>query len=162
LEAVVEFALKLRLLFPEELEEPAPSLHAPQRLLEYLDTTAARMRVVTPVIFDGRYKARVIEQRAFREFDLTLHRSSEPGMMPVTKTEEVFDKNLLDKIEKWDRRSGGPTAAKRTIYAGWAIFTPEDNIMVFLKEADNRKNLYQFTLATEWYAPQTVAKGCSS
>jgi hypothetical protein len=158
LEAVVEFALKLRLLFPEELEEPAPSLHAPQRLLEYLDTTAARMRVVTPVIFDGRYKARVIEQRAVREFDLTLHRSSEPGMMMVTKTDEVFDKNLLDKIDKWDPEERRANCRKRTIYAGWAIFTPEDNMMVFLKEADNRKNLYQFTLAADWYAPQTVAE----
>ena len=158
LEVVVKFALKLRLLLPEELEEPAPSLHAPQRLLEYLDTTAARMRVVTPVIFDGRYKARVIEQRAFREFDLTLHRSSEPGMMEVTKTEEVFDKNLLDKIDKWDPEERRANCRKRTVYAGWAIFTPEDNMMVFLKEADNRKNLYQFTLAAEWYAPQTVAE----
>ena len=31
-------------------------------------------------------------------------------------------------------------------------------MMVFLKEADNRKNLYQFTLAADWYAPQTVAE----
>ena len=87
LELVVKFAVKLRLLLPEELEEPAPSIHAPQRLLEYLDTTAKRMRVVTPVIFDGRYNARVTEQRVFREFDLTLQRSSEQAMMSVTKTE---------------------------------------------------------------------------
>ena len=158
LEAVVEFALKLRLLFPEELEEPAPSLHAPQRLLEYLDTTASRMRVVTPVIFDGRYKARVIEERVFREFDLTLHRSTEPGTMLVTKTEEAFDKNLLDKIDKWDPEERRANCRKRTVYAGWAVFTPEDNMMVFLKEDDNRKNLYQFTLAADWYAPQTVAE----
>jgi hypothetical protein len=150
--------VKLRLLLPEELEEPAPSLHAPQRLLEYLDITTARNRVVTPVIFDGRYKARVTEQRVFREFDLTLHRSSVPGMMTVTKTEEVFDKNLLDKIDKWDPEERRANCRKRTVYAGWVIFTPEDNMMVFLKEADNRKNLYQFTLAADWYAPQTVAE----
>ena len=46
LEHVVAFAMKLRLLLPEELEEPAPSFHAPQRLLEYLDTRNDRVRVI--------------------------------------------------------------------------------------------------------------------
>ncbi|MBI1181523.1 MAG: hypothetical protein GC201_13285 [Alphaproteobacteria bacterium] len=157
LEHVVAFAMKLRLLVPEELEEPAPSFHAPQRLLEYLDTRNDRVRVITPVMFDGRYKARVVEQRVVREFDLTLHRSREPGMMPVTHTEEAFDRNLLDKIDGWDPEERRRHCRKRTVYAGWAIFTPEDNVMVFLKEAGNGKNLYQFTLAADWYAPQTHA-----
>ena len=78
--------------------------------------------------------------------------------MTVTKTEEVFDKNLLDKIGKWDPKERRANCRKRTVYAGWAIFTPEDNMLVFLKEADSRKNLYQFTLAADWYAPRTVAE----
>ena len=30
--------------------------------------------------------------------------------------------------------------------------------MVFLREADNGKNLHQFTLAADWCAPQTPAE----
>ena len=79
-------------------------------------------------------------------------------MMQVTKTEEVFDKSLRIVSTSGTPSSGAPTAASARSMAGWAIFTPEDNMMVFLKEADNRKNLYQFTLAADWYAPQTVAE----
>ena len=158
LEYVVQFALAKRLLTPKELEEPAPAFHAPQRLLEYLDPKGERLRNVTPVIFEGRYSARIVEKRAFREFDLTLHRPHEPGMMSVTMTAEVFDKELLGKIGKLDAEERRDHCDKRTVYAGWAVFTPEDTMLVFLKQADNGRNLHQFTLAADWYAPETQAE----
>jgi hypothetical protein len=157
LEHVIRFAFERRLLIPEELEEPAPEIHAPQRLLEYLNK-GERARVVPSVIFDGRYTARVVEDRVYREFDLTLHRPHERGLLLVTKSEEAFEKSLLEKASTWNPEERREHCRKRTLYAGWAIFTPEDNMMVFLKEKDNGKNLYQFTLAADWYAPDTVVE----
>ena len=34
-------------------------------------------------------------------------------------------------------------------YAGWAILTPEDNLIFFLKNARNGRNRYYFTMASD-------------
>jgi len=158
LENVIAFAMKVNLLRPVEFEEREPSYHAAQRLLEYLDPKGERVRRVTSIIFEGRYSTRLVEKRVFRELDLTLHRPHEPGMMMVTMTTEVFDREMLDKIGGWDAEERRGNRKKRTVYAGWAIFTPEENMLVFLRESDADKNLHQFTLAADWYAPETEAE----
>jgi hypothetical protein len=159
LEQVVAFVMSAGLLRPAEFEERAPSFQAAQRLLEFFDPSGRRLHVYTAAIFEGRYKARVIEERVFREFDLMLHHPSEPALMEVTNTEEVFDKKLLSQADKWDPEERRDHCRKRTVYAGWAIFTPEGNVMVFLREAaNNGKNLHQFTLAADWCAPGTLTE----
>jgi len=158
LEQVVAFVMSAALLRPAEFEERQPSFQAAQRLLDFFDPSGTRKHAYTSAVFEGRYKARVLEERVFRDFDLTLHRPSEPAVMEVTKTEEVFKMEFLDQADNWDLEERRDRCRKRTLYGGWAIFTPEGNVMVFLREADNGKNLHQFTLAAEWCAPQTPAE----
>jgi hypothetical protein len=158
LEQVIAFVMSAQLLRPAEFEEREPSFQAAQRLLDFFDPGGTRQHAYTSAVFEGRYRARVIEDRVFREFDLTLHRPSEPAVMEVTNTEEVFDRKLLDQADKWDPQERRDHCRKRTLYKGWAVFTPEGNVMVFLRETDNGKNLHQFTLAADWYAPQTLAE----
>ena len=91
LEQVVAFVMSAGLLRPAEFEERQPSCKAAQRLLDFFDPSGTRKHAYTSAVFEGRYKARVLEERVFRDFDLTLHHQSEPAVMEVTKTEEVFD-----------------------------------------------------------------------
>lgn len=158
LERVVAFVMSAGLLRPVEFEQREPSFQAAQRLLEFFDPSGTRMHASTSAIFEGRYKARVLEERVFREFDLTLHHPSEPTVMEVTNTEEVFDKKLLEQADKWEPQDRRKHCNRHTLYGGWAIFTPEGNVLVFLREPGSGKNLHQFTLAADWCAPQTPAE----
>lgn len=158
LEQVVAFVMSAGLLRPVEFEERQPSFQAAQRLLEFFDPSGSRMHVSTSALFEGRYKARMLEDRVFREFDLTLHHPSEPAVMEVTKTEEVFDNRFLEQADNWEPEERRNHCRRRTLYGGWAIFTPEGNVLVFLRETDNGKNLHQFTLAADWCAPQAPAE----
>src|SRR6185312_1432225 len=65
LEAIVKFVTDERLLSPGELEEHAPPWQAAQRLLEYLDQSFDRQRVLPPATFEGTYQARRTDERGF-------------------------------------------------------------------------------------------------
>lgn len=149
LDAIVRFVMESRLLVPSELEEHEPSSQAAQRLLDYLDQTFDRMRVLPPVTFEGTYQARRADERGFSVLELTLHRPSAEGMMRATKTEEHFAAKAQDLYDGWSPEQRREHRRSRTLFGGWAIFTPEDNVMVFLKQAGTNKNLYQFTLAAD-------------
>ncbi len=117
------------------------------------------MRLLPPVIFEGTYQARRADERSFVVRELTLQRPSDEGMMQVTKTEERYNAQFKDEYDGWTPEQRRERRRSRTLYGGWAIFTPEDNVMVFLKEADNGKNLYQFTLAADMtYTPKSTVE----
>ena len=159
LEAIVRFVTEENLLLPAELEEHTPSSQAGQRLLEYLDQSFDRVRLLPPVTFEGTYQARRADERSFAVLELTLQRPSAEGMMQVTKTEERYAARVKDEYDGWTLEQRRERRRSRTLYGGWAIFTPEDNVMVFLKEADNGKNLYQFTLAADMsYTPESAVE----
>jgi hypothetical protein len=159
LEAIVRFLTEERLLLPEELEEYAPPWQAAQRLLDYLDQSFDKQRVLPLVTFEGTYRARHTNKRGFAIQELTLQKPSGEGLMQVVKTEEYYPASAKDEYDKWTLEQRRERRLTRTLYGGWAIFTPEDNVMVFLKQADNGKNLYQFTLAADMsYSPDAAVE----
>jgi len=159
LDAIVKFLTEEHLLLPAELEEHAPPWHAAQRLLEYLDQSFDKLRILPPVIFEGTYQARRADERGFAVMELTLQKPSEEGLMQVVKTEEYYPAKAKDEFDKWTVEQRREQRRTRTLFGGWAIFTPEDNIMVFLKQADSGKNMYQFTLAADMsYQPDAAVE----
>jgi hypothetical protein len=150
LAAIVKFVTGAGLLEPDELEERAPSSQAALRLLEYLDQGFDRVRTLPLLKFDGTYQARRKndDENEFTVQELTLERPSSDGMMQVTMTEEVFDAKLADKFDRWKPQERQENRDSLILYGGWAIFTPEENIMLFLK-GPSARNLYQFTLAAD-------------
>jgi hypothetical protein len=156
LAAIVKFVTAADLLQPDELEEHAPSTQAALRLLEYLDQGFDRIRTLPLLKFDGTYQARRKnhDDNEFIVLELTLERPSHDGMMQVTMTEEVFDAKLEDKFDRWKPQERHECRNTLIHYGGWAIFTPEENVMLFLK-GPSQKNLYQFTLAADLeYRPE--------
>jgi hypothetical protein len=159
LDAIVKFLTEERLLLPEELEEYAPPWQAAQRLLDYLDQNFDKQRILPPVTFEGTYRARYTNKRGFAVQELTFQKPSGEGLMQVIKAEEYYPASARDEYDKWNLVQRRDRRHTRTLYGGWAIFTPEDNVMVFLKQADNGKNLYQFTLAADMsYQPDAAVE----
>lgn len=105
-------------------------------------------------MFEGTYEARRTDERGFVVQELTLQRPSDEGLMQVTKTEEHYPTKAEGAFDGWTFEERRKQRRSRTLYGGWAIFTPEDNVMAFLKQADTGRNLYQFTLAADkFYEP---------
>jgi len=159
LDAIVRFVTEERLLLATELEEHAPPWHAAQRLLEYLDQSFDKLRILPPVTFEGSYQARRADERGFAVLELTLQKPSAEGLMQVTKTEEYYPAKAKEEFDRWTLDERRKQRRTRTLYGGWAILTPEDNVMVFLKQVDSGKNMYQFTLAADTaYQPDTAVE----
>lgn len=149
LEAVVKFVTEEGLLHPDELREHAPSTQAALRLLEYLDQGFDEHRTLPLLKFEGGYQARGVNERTFIVYELTLQHPSDEGLMQITMTEEVYEAKAKDRHAGWSAQERREHRRSRVVYGGWAIFTPEENVMLFLKEAVNQRNLYQFTLAAD-------------
>lgn len=102
LEAIVKFVTEERLLSPGEMDEHVPPWQAAQRLLEYLDQSFDRQRVLPPAMFEGTYEARQTDERGFAVQELTLQRPSDEGLMQVTKTEEYYPPNAERTFDSLD------------------------------------------------------------
>ena len=129
------------LLREGELHEFTPARHAPMRLLEYLDRTMDTEPVLDPSYVRGTYHARKVSDGIQLDKALTLQRPLDDGCIQVVETVEKI--NLDDNSSLARRRE---SIDKRVNYFGWAIVTPEDNIMIYLKKEFNGRNLYYLTL----------------
>jgi len=159
LEAIVKFVTQEELLSPGELEEHVPPWQAAQRLLEYLNQEFDRQRVLPPAIYEGTYQARHADERGFAVHELTLERPTNEGLMRATKMVEYYPLKAESDFDSWDFERRRKHRDTRLLYGGWALFTPEDTVMTFLKQARTGKNLYQFTLAADkFYEPDTCVE----
>lgn len=149
LDAIAKFATDEGLLTQEELKEHTPASHAAVRLLEYLDQTFDRERMLPLAKFDGTYMAKRQDARDFVTFELTLLRPSDDGIMQATLIEERYRAEAANKLDGWQPEERRRNRRSRNLYGGWAIFTPEETVMILLKEENSGRNLYQFTLAAD-------------
>lgn len=156
LKAIYEFVTdeEINLLRKEELEEYKPDYQAPLRLLEYLDQRPDEQRISHVGKLEGIFES-VMEnddRQARRIYELS--QPSDEGMIEVREMEIFYDgddlyqtsggrfNHLLVQREHAER-------ASRQEHRGWAILTPENNLLMFLKNTRNRKNRYYFTLGTD-------------
>ena len=147
LTAIVEFITHedIALLSKDELKEFSPEHQAPLRLLEYLDQDFDTRRIPPPATLQGMFH--VQRDTALETFmlSLTLERADDSGLIQVTQTDKYFDN--FDKISSDKTDFSNPSS--RVKYGGWAILTPEDNLLIFLKNERNGRNLYYFTIASD-------------
>jgi hypothetical protein len=149
LDAIMQFVRKESLLSDDELTEHAPDSQAALRLLEYLDQGFDQERVLPLAKFDGTYAAKRPDARDFVVYELTLQRPSGDGLMQATLIEDRYREKAAVEFDGLTPEERQKQRRSRTFYGGWAIFTPEETVMVFLKQASTARNLYQFTLAAD-------------
>jgi hypothetical protein len=143
------------LLTDAELKEHMPSWHAAQRLLEYLGQSFDRERALPPATLAGTYQRRLARIDDFAVTELTLQRPSDDGLIQVVKTEESYPPGAAALIDGWSPAERREARTGYVFFGGWAAFTPEDNVFVFLKQERSGRNQYYFTLASDLtYLPE--------
>jgi hypothetical protein len=158
-DAIHEFLIGEDLLSEEELRDFDPGPQAALRLLDYLDQAFDSERIAPPSTLDGTYRSERFEADDFVVRNLTLHSASEKGLIRVGITEDWYD--LLTGAKFADLKLEDRREARQSyvVYAGWAILTPENNLLMFLKKEHNEENSYYLTAAAEnWHALQEPAK----
>lgn len=151
LEAIVKFATDEDngLISEAELREHAPSWHAAQRLLEYLRQEFDTERILPPATLEGTYRSWRFEPDDFVVRDVTLQRTSDDGLIRLVQTEDSYDLLSGAAFEDLSPEQREKARTSRVTYGGWAILTPEDNLLMFLKNERNGRNCYYLTVASE-------------
>jgi hypothetical protein len=162
LEAIVKFVTDedYELISEAELREHAPSWHAAQRLLEYLRQEFDAERILPPSTLEGTYRNGRLDEDSFVVRELTLQRASDDGLIQLVQIEDSYD--ILDGMQFDDLSPEQREKVRdsRILYGGWAILTPEGNLLMFLKKERTGHNCYYLTVASEnWHALQAPATG---
>lgn len=150
-EAIVTFATDplYDLLTKEELETFRPDWQAPLRLLEYLDHKLDAQRLPPPDSLEGTYEGERTTERALVLSELTLQRASKEGLIQVVQTDDFFEPSVIAVRSMSAKQREKVRRGPRRKYGGWAILTPEDTLMVFMKEENYHRNHYYFVLGTD-------------
>jgi hypothetical protein len=162
LEAIVKFATDedYGLISEKELREHAPSSHAAQRLLEYLKQEFDAERILPPSTLEGTYRNGRLDEDSFVVRELTLQRASDDGLIQLVQIEDSYD--ILDgmQFDDFSPEQREKVRDSRILYGGWAILTPEGNLLMFLKKERTGHNCYYLTVASEnWHALRAPATG---
>lgn len=160
LDAIAKFATDedYGLISEAELREHAPSWHAAQRLLEYLKQDFDTERILPPSTLEGTYRNGRIDEDNYVVRELTLQRASDDGLIRLMQIEDSYE--LLDgmQFDDFTPEKREEVRDSRVVYGGWAILTPEDNLLMFLKKERTGHNCYYMTVAAEnWHSLQVPA-----
>lgn len=133
-QAIRAFLIDYELLSEADFDERAP-FQGPWRLSEYLKTDREPELVPQLDKLQGTYRGTFLRERT--TVSLTFGKPSPQGLIYIEE-EEV---RLSDGSPKENH-------LERIRSAGWAILTPEDTLLVFMKEEPYNENHYLFTLAS--------------
>ena len=155
LKAIYDFATdtELNLLSVDELEERDIGIQVAMRLLDFLDHDLDRrpgyQRVGFPENFEGRYWCVHQEAPFVRHLELQFEKPLDACVAVVHLLERDFDEdNAPDPTDIFTAKWPDECESKAR-FSGWAILTPEDNIIIFLKEHGVGHNRYYLTLESE-------------
>ena len=148
---IVEFVRHedINLLSDDELEEFAPHRQAPLRLLDYLDQEFDTARIVPSEKLEGAYQVRKTIEGELMVRELTLQLASDEGLIQVVETEEIYEEAAVAEFDEWSPQQRKEQRNSIIKHGGWAVLTPEDNLMFFMKKEHNGMNRYYFTMATD-------------
>jgi hypothetical protein len=137
---------EVQVLSEDELSEYAPGFQAPLRLIEYLAEDCD-----TPVTFEARTLEGVLNTShpngdGWVVRRLTLQRADAEGMLQAVEFREQFLTESAEQAVEWSNKNDHENRTGFVKYGGWAVVTPEDSIMLFLKHAANGRNVRYFGL----------------
>ena len=146
LEAIVAYLISSDTLTEEELKEYALSSQAPLRLAEYLYSGSSAEPAVSEDFFDGTFVSvdglQVSDERFVSTVrSLTLQPPADQGIMRVVERVGHYETMQQPEIG----REAGGTLLSEEAYDGWAVATPENTLLMFLKNANDQGNRYYFT-----------------
>ena len=151
-DAIIRFVTHedYRLLSKDELQEYVPEWQAPVRLLEYLDNKLDAERQSPPSYLEGTYAGERTTEEALVVSELTLQRASKHGIIQAVQTDLLFDPSALS-VRGMTAKERAKARLEKPIrkYGGWATLTPEDTLLLLMKDARYGLNHYYFSLASD-------------
>ncbi len=152
LEAIVAFVTheELNLLTVDELNGYVPQFQSLLRWLEYLNDGSETARLIPPENLQGLYKISGFRNSLHFIRKLRLRKSETQGLIHVAETEDRYGEGSDGKkFDKWTKLERRKVHKSRERHGGWAILTPEDNLLFFMKNEENARNRYYMTMAAD-------------
>lgn len=136
-------------LSQDELTQDFPSMQAAVRLNEFLDRFETSDRTEPASKLKGTYRQQRMLRDGFVNFDLSLQSPADSGIMQAFYLEEfVFvDKPVTSPYPEIDR-----SKASINHYSGWAIYTPEEGLLIYLKDEEEGINRFFVAVGTDFGA----------
>ncbi len=135
-------------LAADELDQERLPWQVPLRLIEYLRQQFDNEALPLPASLEGTYRAALIGNETITLTQLTLRPDADNGFIRVAETSDVYTHADNTDVAGWTDRERRTRHRARTAAQGWAVLTPEDNLLFFLKEGAYGRNHY-WTLAAE-------------
>ena len=140
---------EINALSKDELDQQAFAYQVPVRLLDYLrQAFDAEGLASPPAGLEGRYSAAVAASDTITATVLTLRLDAENGFYRVSETSEIYDHPGEAVLRDWPEQDRRNSFRARKSAEGWAVLTPEDNFLIFLKDRPYGRNHY-WTLAAD-------------
>ena len=150
LRAVVAFLTNSEIgaMTRDELDEDRFVYTAPLRLAEFLEQELDRDAPRPTSRIDGAYRAVAREAGRIVALELTLRTDAASGVIRAGLARDIYADPGNMPFESWDEAQRQRNRRSRKESAGWAVLTPEDNILIFLKDLPFPVNHY-LSLAAE-------------
>jgi hypothetical protein len=153
LKALVHFVTheELKLISREEFEGGQPGYHALLRLLDYLDQAEGEPRLLPDAQIEGAYRAQRIDPEYFQTIEITLGQPSGKGLIEVREASDHYGPDIREDFDagRLSSRQKSDLRRSRDTFSGWAVITPEDNMIFFLKNDRNGRNRYHLTMSAD-------------
>jgi hypothetical protein len=156
LEAIVKFLCHkdIDMLSIEELREPEIPYRLARSFSEFLQTERGNRSLPAPTAINGSY-------RAVMQYTKDDERVIE---LTFTVDDDASLVRLLENTASYSHRNrnGDVTLSHRELSQrrqseGWGVLTPEDNLLIFMKEMIYGKNYYYLTMGMD----QSICSGSS-
>ena len=155
-DAVVAFLSdeERHLLSSSELEEYSPQYQAPLRLLEYFRDGCETEGDLAPSNLQGKYLSFDYETYKSEKLvlvrQITIQLPLDTGMAQVIEVETAYDKSVVTSMDVRFYPDWYKNYQSVKQYGGWAVISPEDNMIFFMKNQDGGHNHIYQILASDY------------
>jgi len=125
------------------------------KLNDYLRVPDDTTYAVSPERFNGQYESTLQETMGWVEKKITFQCDPSEHIYKVVETHYHYQSADLKMNIKTGEFSSPDEKDYATCekYTGWAILTPEDNFLIFLKNTNSHENKYYLTMASDLVLP---------
>ena len=148
LAAVISFLKHKDMLSDEELKEPEIPFLLIRLLLEYLRPDEHSEILRPPLRFAGVFNSALASEDKSNRIDveLTLRTDNRDHFMRVAEKFELYA-YPPDAMQDKESTNIAPMLQNRRLSEGWGVMTPEDNVIIFMKQKPYAHNHFYTTIA---------------
>jgi len=141
---IIEFVTdeELNLLTEEEFFDKGPLPHAAIRLLEYVGDGLESEHAYPMLKFECDYSHISNDTERFAVRTLMIRPTKIDGILQVAHRQEVFPLQHFQSYKTWSAVQRRKYRSASVNHSGWAVLSPDGNLMFFMKHDDNNSNLH--------------------